>query len=59
MKSGPVQTAFTVYEDFPSYKSGVYKHVTGNELGEFIIIFIWKKTLWVFKLNSNPLNIFR
>ena len=33
MKSGPVQTAFTVYEDFPSYKSGVYKHVKGNELG--------------------------
>jgi cathepsin B len=33
MKSGPVQTAFTVYEDFLSYKSGVYKHVKGNELG--------------------------
>lgn len=33
MKSGPVQTAFTVFEDFLSYKSGVYKHVKGNELG--------------------------
>lgn len=33
MKNGPVQTAFTVYEDFLSYKSGVYQHKTGNQLG--------------------------
>lgn len=33
MTNGPVQTAFTVYEDFPSYRSGVYKHEKGNELG--------------------------
>ncbi len=33
MKNGPVQTAFTVYEDFPTYKSGVYKHVSGSALG--------------------------
>ncbi|MEQ2216980.1 hypothetical protein XENOCAPTIV_028057, partial [Xenoophorus captivus] len=32
-KNGPVEGAFTVYEDFPSYKSGVYKHVTGSALG--------------------------
>ncbi len=25
--------AFTVYADFPSYKSGVYQHVSGSELG--------------------------
>jgi len=25
--------AFTVYEDFPTYKSGVYKHVSGSQLG--------------------------
>jgi len=30
---GPVEGAFTVYEDFVNYKSGVYKHVTGGELG--------------------------
>ena len=36
MKNGPVQTAFTVYEDFVSYKTGVYQHVTGNELGKHI-----------------------
>ncbi|KAG5055987.1 hypothetical protein JHK85_008497 [Glycine max] len=32
-KNGPVEVAFTVYEDFAYYKSGVYKHITGYELG--------------------------
>lgn len=32
-KNGSVGGAFTVYEDFPNYKSGVYQHVTGQELG--------------------------
>ncbi|XP_056419824.1 cathepsin B isoform X1 [Hyla sarda] len=32
-KNGPVEGAFTVYEDFPTYKSGVYRHVTGEEIG--------------------------
>lgn len=31
--NGPVEVAFTVYGDFPSYKSGVYHHVTGAALG--------------------------
>jgi cathepsin B len=35
-KNGPVQTAFNVYEDFLSYKSGVYQHVTGAEVGQYI-----------------------
>jgi C1A family cysteine protease len=30
---GPLITTMTVYEDFPSYSSGVYKHVTGGQLG--------------------------
>jgi C1A family cysteine protease len=30
---GPVCACFVVYEDFFSYKSGVYKHVTGAEAG--------------------------
>ena len=30
---GPVEAAFTVYEDFMNYKSGVYKHTTGRMLG--------------------------
>jgi cathepsin B len=32
-KNGPVEAAFSVYEDFLSYKSGVYKHVSGKMLG--------------------------
>lgn len=30
---GPVEAAFTVYGDFPNYKSGVYHHVSGDALG--------------------------
>jgi cathepsin B len=33
MTDGPVEAAFTVYEDFENYVSGVYKHVSGNSLG--------------------------
>jgi len=33
MKHGPVEAAFTVYADFPSYKSGVYQHKAGAALG--------------------------
>jgi len=33
MTNGPVQASFTVYADFPDYKSGVYKHVSGGALG--------------------------
>jgi cathepsin B len=33
MTHGPVEAAFTVYGDFPTYKSGVYHHTTGSALG--------------------------
>jgi cathepsin B len=33
MQYGPVSAAFTVYEDFVAYQSGVYSHVTGSALG--------------------------
>uniref|UniRef100_H2ZCH5 Cathepsin B n=1 Tax=Ciona savignyi TaxID=51511 RepID=H2ZCH5_CIOSA len=33
MTHGPVEGAFTVYADFPTYKSGVYQHVSGGVLG--------------------------
>jgi len=33
MQNGPLAVAFTVYSDFPTYKSGVYKHTTGSMLG--------------------------
>lgn len=31
--NGPVEAAFTVYEDFLSYTSGVYQHKTGQNVG--------------------------
>jgi len=31
--NGPVEAAFSVYEDFVNYKSGVYQHTTGAYLG--------------------------
>merc|ERR1711865_703555 len=33
MESGPMSASFTVYADFPTYKSGVYSHTSGSELG--------------------------
>merc|ERR1712055_195106 len=33
MTNGPAEGAFTVFEDFPNYKSGVYQHVAGKPLG--------------------------
>lgn len=32
-QNGPVEAAFSVYEDFLAYKSGVYNHITGSSLG--------------------------
>jgi len=33
MNNGPVEADFTVYDDFPSYKSGVYVQTSDNVLG--------------------------
>jgi cathepsin B len=33
MTNGPVEAAYSVYEDFVQYKSGVYKHTAGSFLG--------------------------
>jgi len=33
MTNGPVEGAFSVYEDFLTYKTGVYSHTTGQMLG--------------------------
>ena len=40
LENGPVQTGFTVYNDFMSYKSGIYKHVSGSALGGHAVIII-------------------
>lgn len=31
--NGPIEAAFTVYEDFITYKTGVYQHKHGRALG--------------------------
>ena len=31
LQHGPISAAFTVYDDFPTYKSGVYKHGAGSK----------------------------
>lgn len=42
---GPVEACFTVYADFMHYTSGVYSHVTGDELGGHCIVLVgWGKT---------------
>jgi len=33
LQYGPVEAGFSVYEDFMSYKSGIYKHTSGSLLG--------------------------
>ena len=33
MTNGPLEVSFFVYEDFLTYKSGIYKHVAGKYLG--------------------------
>ena len=33
MKNGPIEVTFSVYEDFLTYKSGIYQHVEGEKLG--------------------------
>lgn len=33
MTNGPIEVAFSVYEDFMTYKSGIYQHVEGSYLG--------------------------
>lgn len=54
MTNGPVQTAFTVNEDFLSYKSGVYQHKTGNPVGKLFLSYeilklIKRITVWLKK----------
>jgi len=60
MQNGPVETQFTVYADFLSYKSGVYSHITGNLLGGHAVKFLgWGVTsngtdYWIVANSWNP-----
>ena len=40
MTNGPVEASYSVYEDFLSYKSGVYRQVQGALLGGHAITLV-------------------
>lgn len=45
---GPMETGFTVYNDFYSYKSGVYRHVSGAVAGGHAVKIIgWGSDHWI------------
>ena len=44
LANGPLQTGFTVYNDFMSYKSGIYRHVSGGAVGGHAVVIVgWGK----------------
>ncbi|MEW6511069.1 MAG: C1 family peptidase [Bacteroidota bacterium] len=48
----PVQAAYRVYQDFPSYSHGIYKYVWGNYLGNHLILIVgWndEEQSWICK----------
>lgn len=54
METGPLAASFTVYADFPTYTSGVYKHTSGQELGGHAVVLLgWGtedgKDYWLLK----------
>jgi len=57
--NGPVTAAFTVYNDFLAYKSGVYQHTSGQELGGHAVEIVGYGTdngvkYWTVKNSWNP-----
>jgi len=57
--NGSVEAAFTVYEDFLTYKSGVYQYQTGNMLGGHAVKILGWGTLngtpyWLVANSWNP-----
>jgi len=45
VENGPMYVAFSVYSDFPTYKSGVYTHQTGSFLGGHAVTLVGYGTL--------------
>jgi cathepsin B len=45
VENGPIYVSFSVYEDFPTYKSGVYSHQTGSFLGGHAVTLVGYGTL--------------
>lgn len=47
-QNGPVETGFTVYEDFMNYKAGVYHHTSGKQLGGHAVKIVgWGDGYWI------------
>jgi len=58
MSTGPLAVSFTVYSDFPTYKSGVYKHTSGSMLGGHAVLMVgWGvedgQDYWIIKNSWN------
>ncbi len=50
LQKGPLMVGMSVYEDFLSYKTGVYKHVTGKALGGHAVTLVGyddSKSAWI------------
>merc|ERR1712032_1700487 len=45
MTNGPLYVAFTVYDDFPTYKSGVYHATSSSQLGGHAVLAVGWGTL--------------
>jgi cathepsin B len=45
VENGPMYVSFDVYEDFPTYKSGVYHHISNNYLGGHAVTLVGFGTL--------------
>ena len=57
LRKGPLVTTLNVYEDFVTYSSGVYKHVTGDSVGGHAISIIGfddKKSAWIIRNSWGP-----
>ena len=45
---GPMETGFTVYQDFYNYKSGVYRHTSGSSVGGHAVKIVgWGADHWI------------
>lgn len=56
-QKGPVIGCFTVYEDFRSYRGGVYRHVSGNQLGGHCIAIVGysdAERAWIIRNSWGP-----